>query len=71
MRQYQEFGILPEVVDGFRPVKRVQLRRRAGAEGERVYTFNYQQVLDGYSSIGTTEMAPGDTLVVPMRRLFE
>ena len=55
----------------FAAIKRVQLRRRAGAEGERVYTFNYQQVLDGYSSIGTTEMAPGDTLVVPMRRLFE
>lgn len=55
----------------FAAVKRVQLRRTDKSGKQQVYTFNYNDVLNGSTSIGATQLAPGDVIVVPPRRLFE
>ena len=55
----------------FAAVKRIQLRRTDKSGVQQVYTFNYKDVLDGRSSIGSTLLASGDVIVVPPRRLFE
>lgn len=57
-------------VTDFAAVKRIQLRRITDA-GETVYSFNYRQVLDGVSNVGTSAVFGGDVIVVPTRRLFE
>ncbi|MEL7254328.1 MAG: polysaccharide biosynthesis/export family protein [Pseudomonadota bacterium] len=58
-------------VTDFAAVKRIQLRRTDRSGHEKVYTFNYQAVLNGQSSIGTSPVQKGDVIVVPPRRLFE
>ncbi|MEX0340638.1 MAG: polysaccharide biosynthesis/export family protein [Arenibacterium sp.] len=55
----------------FAAVKRVQLRRTDRNGQQQVYTFNYNDVLAGKTSIGATRLASGDVIVVPPRRLFE
>ncbi|MEM6587041.1 MAG: polysaccharide biosynthesis/export family protein [Pseudomonadota bacterium] len=58
-------------VTDFAAIKRIQLRRTDKSGQEKVYTFNYQAVLNGQSSIGTSPVQKGDVIVVPPRRLFE
>lgn len=58
-------------VTDFAATKRIQLRRQHGKGGEKVYRFNYDQVLEGRAGIGTTVLFEGDVIVVPARRLFE
>jgi polysaccharide export outer membrane protein len=59
-------------VTDFAATKRIQLRRTDSRTGtETVYRFNYDQVIEGLAGIGTTELAEGDVIVVPTRRLFE
>ncbi|MEM7731345.1 MAG: polysaccharide biosynthesis/export family protein [Pseudomonadota bacterium] len=58
-------------VTDFAAIKRIQLRRTDKSGREKVYTFNYQAVLNGQSSIGTSPVQKGDVIVVPPRRLFE
>lgn len=58
-------------VTDFAATKRIQLRRQTGKGTERIYRFNYQQVLEGVAGIGTTPLIEGDVIVVPARRLFE
>ncbi|MEX0340908.1 MAG: polysaccharide biosynthesis/export family protein [Arenibacterium sp.] len=55
----------------FAATKRVQLRRTDSSGQQQIYTFNYNDVLAGKSSIGSTRLATGDVIVVPPRRLFE
>jgi polysaccharide export outer membrane protein len=56
----------------FAATKRLQLRRRDPATGaERIYTINYDAILEGRSPNGGTLMAEGDIIVAPTRRLFE
>lgn len=59
-------------VTDFAATKRIQLRRKNASTGtETIYKFNYDQVIDGIAGIGTAELAEGDVIVVPARRLFE
>ncbi|MCB1342582.1 MAG: polysaccharide biosynthesis/export family protein [Pseudooceanicola sp.] len=55
----------------FAATKRVQLRRTDRSGKQSVYNFNYNDVLAGRNSIGATQLATGDVIVVPTRRLFE
>jgi polysaccharide export outer membrane protein len=55
----------------FAATKRVQLRRTDRNGQQQIYTFNYNDVLAGRTSIGSTRLASGDVIVVPPRRLFE
>lgn len=55
----------------FAATKRIQLRRKDKSGSEKVYNINYQDILAGQSSIGTTTLATGDVIIVPQRRLFE
>ncbi|WP_246057809.1 polysaccharide biosynthesis/export family protein [Arenibacterium halophilum] len=55
----------------FAAVKRVQLRRVGNDGVQKVYQFNYNDVLNGKNSIGATKLAKGDVIVVPARKLFE
>lgn len=55
----------------FAAVKRVQLRRTDRGGNQSVYSFNYNDVLAGKTSIGGTVLTTGDVIVVPTRRLFE
>ncbi|MEX0280706.1 MAG: polysaccharide biosynthesis/export family protein [Arenibacterium sp.] len=55
----------------FAAVKRVQLRRTDRSGKQQVFTFNYNDVLAGKTSIGSTRLASGDVIVVPPRKLFE
>jgi polysaccharide export outer membrane protein len=56
----------------FAATKRLQLRRRdPRTGGERIYTINYDAILEGRSPNGGTVMAEGDVIVAPTRRLFE
>ena len=55
----------------FAAVKRVQLRRTDRNGQQKIYSFNYNDVLAGKTSIGATRLASGDVIVVPPRRLFE
>lgn len=56
----------------FAATKRIQLRRLpTSGSGERVWTFNYEAMLEGRSSAATTRLNEGDVIVVPARRLFE
>jgi len=65
----QALSLVGGVTD-FAATKRIQLRRVTD-EGERVYNFNYQNVLDGVSNVGLSQVSDGDVMVVPARRLFE
>ena len=55
----------------FAAVKRVQLRRTDATGKQQIYSFNYKDVLEGRSSIGSTQLGAGDVIVVPTRKLFE
>lgn len=55
----------------FAATKRIQLRRTDSSRVERIYNVNYQDILQGKTSIGTTVLASGDVIIVPQRRLFE
>lgn len=55
----------------FAASSRVQLRR-AGPDGsEQMVTLDYKAIEAGLSNAGMTELAEGDVIVVPQRRLFE
>ncbi len=54
----------------FAALKRVQLRRAVNGR-DTVYSVNFQQILDGQSDVGLSQMVDGDVIVVPARRLFE
>lgn len=60
---------------GFSPfaaTRRIQLRRTDPASGqETVYALDYQAIEQGTSRAGTAQLADGDVIVVPQRRLFE
>lgn len=56
----------------FAATKRIQLRRYDSLAGnEKVYGFNYDDVLAGARNIGSTQLQDGDVVVIPERRLFE
>lgn len=55
----------------FAATKRIQLRRTDKSGTERIYPVNYDAILQGKTSIGTTVLVSGDVIVVPERRLFE
>lgn len=55
----------------FAATKRVQLRRTDKTGAEKLYRVNYEEILAGKSSIGTTVLQQGDVLIVPQRKLFE
>jgi polysaccharide export outer membrane protein len=55
----------------FASTKRIQLRRTDTSGTERIYPVNYDAILQGKTSIGTTVLVSGDVIVVPERRLFE
>ncbi|WP_458877952.1 polysaccharide biosynthesis/export family protein [Arenibacterium sp. CAU 1754] len=55
----------------FAATKRVQLRRTDSNGAEKLYRVNYEDILAGKSSIGTTVLKQGDVIIVPQRKLFE
>ena len=55
----------------FAATKRIQLRRTDKSRTERIYNVNYDAILQGKTSIGTTILSSGDVIIVPQRRLFE
>jgi len=55
----------------FAAIKRVQLRRTDAAGVEQVFTLNYRDIQRGLVNTGQTQLADGDVIVVPQRRLFE
>ena len=54
----------------FAATKRIQLRR-VEKNRERIYNINYEDILMGKTSIGTTMLTAGDVIIVPQRKLFE
>jgi len=51
---------------------RIELRRTYPSTGEsRVYYFSYTGRANGPRIAGSTQLSPGDVVVVPQRRLFE
>jgi polysaccharide export outer membrane protein len=60
---------------GFSPfaaTRRIQLRRIDPVSGqETVYALDYEAIERGASRAGVAELADGDVIVVPQRRLFE
>jgi polysaccharide export outer membrane protein len=55
----------------FAAIKRVQLRRTDASGVEQVFTLNYRDIQRGLVNTGQTQLADGDVIVVPQRRLFE
>lgn len=56
----------------FAAKKRVQLRRTDPETGEEtIYNLDYKAIERGQSKTGSTELADGDVILVPQRRLFE
>jgi polysaccharide export outer membrane protein len=55
----------------FTAIKRVQLRRTDASGVEQVFTLNYRDIQRGLVNTGQTQLADGDVIVVPQRRLFE
>jgi polysaccharide export outer membrane protein len=55
----------------FAATKRIQLRRMDKSGKEAVHSINYDSILQGQSSIGTTTLRTGDVIIVPQRKLFE
>lgn len=55
----------------FASVKRIQLRRVDASGKEQIYPVNYNDILEGKSSIGSTTLADGDVIIIPQRKLFE
>lgn len=52
--------------------QRIELHRKNRDGSAQVYMFNLRQVAGGKGRIsGMTQMAPGDVVVVPQRKLFE
>jgi polysaccharide export outer membrane protein len=52
--------------------QRIELHRKAKDGSAQIYMFNLRQVAGGKGRIsGMTQMAPGDVVVVPQRKLFE
>lgn len=58
-------------VTKFGATKRLQLRRFDASGGQKVYTFNVKDIIDGKSTISTPVLKEGDVIIVPQRRLFE
>jgi len=58
-------------VTKFGATKRLQLRRFDAGGGQKVYTFNVKDIIDGKSTISTPVLKEGDVIIVPQRRLFE
>ena len=51
-------------------IKRVQVRRTSASGGEiTTYRINVKQMMNGKG--GSFQMAPGDVVIVPERKLFE
>jgi len=56
----------------FAATKRIQLRRTDPQSGQQtVYAINYDAIEQGASNIGSSQLADGDVIIVPERRLFE
>ncbi len=56
----------------FAATKRIQLRRTDPQSGQQtVYAINYNAIEQGASNIGASQLADGDVIIVPERRLFE
>jgi len=56
----------------FAATKRIQLRRTDPQTGtDKSYPFNYRAMEGGASISGATQLADGDVIIVPQRRLFE
>jgi polysaccharide export outer membrane protein len=50
----------------FAATKRIQLRR-----GSKIYSIDYNAILDGSSPNGSAVVHEGDVIIIPQRRLFE
>lgn len=55
----------------FAATKRIQLRRTDSSGEQKVYTINYKDIERGVSNVGNSQVADGDVIIVPERRLFE
>ena len=55
----------------FAATKRIQLRRTERSGEQKVYTINYKDIERGVSNVGNSQVADGDVIIVPERRLFE
>lgn len=55
----------------FAATKRIQLRRNGPDGMPKIYPLNYEAIERGTSPNGQVVVAPGDTFIVPTRRLFE
>ena len=55
----------------FAATKRIQLRRTERSGEQKVYTINYKDIERGVSNVGSSQVADGDVIIVPERRLFE
>ncbi len=56
----------------FAATKRIQLRRTDPRTGQTtVYTINYNAIEQGASNAGSSQLADGDVIIAPERRLFE
>ena len=56
----------------FAATKRVQLRRTdPKTKTEKVYTINYEAILEGQIQNASIRLRDGDVILVPTRRLFE
>ncbi|MGR3465609.1 polysaccharide biosynthesis/export family protein [Limimaricola sp.] len=55
----------------FAASRRIQLRRVDAAGVERIYTLDYDAILQGRSPNGQALLTAGDVIVVPERGLFE
>ncbi|WOI58417.1 polysaccharide biosynthesis/export family protein [Palleronia sp. LCG004] len=55
----------------FAATKRIQLRRTDAQGVPQIYRLNYKAIENGTSPNGQLMVAPGDTFIVPTRRLFE
>lgn len=56
----------------FAATKRIQLRRTDPRSGQQsIYAINYKDIERGASGVGATQLADGDVIIVPERRLFE
>ncbi len=62
LQAFAEFGGFTN----FAATKRIQLRR-----GSKIYTIDYDAILNGSSSNGGVAMHEGDVIIIQQRRLFE
>jgi len=55
----------------FAATKRIYLRRADNTGREMAYKFDYDAIVRGTGRGATTQLADGDVIVIPQRRLFE